>query len=117
MERYGIILRMRRRPGRQERLTGLFVVVGATIVFTPVIWLLERWSGAVARDPAGAFGARWLGERLSAHPYLTSGALLLGVALLGGLIMLILVVVAKRLAARITDSAWWRQAGSRDEDS
>jgi preprotein translocase subunit SecE len=31
---------MRRRPGRQERLAGLFVVVGVTFVFAPVIWLL-----------------------------------------------------------------------------
>ena len=94
---------MRRVPDRQERLTGLFVVVGATLVFAPVVWILQRWSGAVARDPADAWGARWLGEHLSAHPYLTGGALLLCLVLSSGLVMLMVVYAAKRLAARLTD--------------
>jgi hypothetical protein len=92
---------MRRRPGKQERLTGLFVVMGATFVFAPVIWLLQRWSEAVARDPAGAWGARWLGEHLTAHPYLTAGVVFLSIVLSSGVVMLILVSLAKRLAARL----------------
>jgi hypothetical protein len=92
---------MRRRPGKQERLTGLFVVIGATFVFAPVIWLLQRWSEAVARDPAGAWGARWLGEHLTAHPYLTAGVVFLSIVLSSGVVMLILVSLAKRLAARL----------------
>jgi hypothetical protein len=96
---------MRRTPDRQQRLAGLFVVLGAAIVFGPVIWLLERWREAVARDPGSAWGAKWLGEQLSAHPYLTSGALLLGVAFSSGLVMLILVSAAKWLATRLTDRA------------
>jgi hypothetical protein len=94
---------MRRVPDRQERLAGLFVVIGATIVFAPLVWLLQRWSETVARDPANAWGARWLGELLSAHPYLTGGVLLFGVALSSGIVMLIVVYAAKRLAARLTD--------------
>jgi hypothetical protein len=101
---------MRGVPDRQERLAGLFVALGAAVVFGPVIWLLERWREAVARDPASAWGARWLGEQLSAHPYLTGGALLLVVAFPSGLVMLILVSVAKRLAARLTGRA---RAGQR----
>jgi hypothetical protein len=93
---------MRRMPGRQERLVGLFVVVGSTLVFAPLVWLLQRWSEAVARDPADAWGVRWLGEQMSAHPYLTGGALLLCVALSSGVVMLIILRVAKRLAARLT---------------
>jgi hypothetical protein len=96
---------MRRTPDRQQQLAGLFVVLGAAIVFGPVIWLLERWREAVARDPGDAWGAKWLGEQLSAHLYLTSGALLLGVAFSSGLVMLILVSAAKRLAARLIDRA------------
>jgi hypothetical protein len=96
---------VRRAPTRQERLAGLFVVLGAAVVFGPVVWLLERWREAVARDPASAWGARWLGEQLSAHPYAVVGTLLLGVAFSGGLVMLILVVLAKRLAARLTARA------------
>jgi hypothetical protein len=92
---------MRRRPGKQERLTGLFVVMGATFVFAPVIWLLQRWTEAVARDPAGAWGARWLGEHLTAHPYLTAGVVFLSIVLSSGVVMLILVSLAKRLAARL----------------
>jgi hypothetical protein len=94
---------MRRVPDRQERLAGLFVVVGATIVFAPMVWLSQRWSRAVARDPMGTWGARWLAEHLSTHPYLTGVALLLGVVLSGGIVMLILVYAAKRLAARLAD--------------
>jgi hypothetical protein len=90
---------MRRAPGRQERLAGLFVVVGSTIVFAPAIWLLQRWSEAVARDPSDAWGARWLGEHLAAHPYLTAGVVLLGILLSSGVVMLAIVRVAKRLAA------------------
>jgi hypothetical protein len=94
---------MRRVPDREERLTGLFVVVGATIVFAPLVWVLQRWSGAVARDPEDAWGARWLVEHLSAHPYLMGGVLLLGVVLSSGIVMLIVVYAAKGLAARLTD--------------
>ena len=92
---------MRRMAGRQERLAAFFVVIGSTLVFAPVVWLLQRWSEAVAREPAEAWGARWLGEQLSAHPYMSAGALLLGVVLLSGVVMLITVRVAKRLAARL----------------
>jgi hypothetical protein len=92
---------MGRIPDRQERLAALLVVLGAAVVFGPVVWHLERWREALAREPAGARGAEWLGERLSAHPYLTAGALLLGVALAGGLVVLILFAVARRLAARL----------------
>ena len=92
---------MRRRPGKQERLAGLLVVLGAAIVFAPAIWLLHRWSQAVARDPADAWGARWLGEHLTAHPYLTAGVVILGILLSSGVVMLILVSLAKRLAARL----------------
>jgi hypothetical protein len=91
---------MRRVPSRQERLAGLFVVVGSAVVFAPAIWLLQRWSEAVARDPSNAWGARWLGGHLTAHPYLTAGVLLLGVVLSSGVVMLIIVRLAKRLAAR-----------------
>jgi hypothetical protein len=96
---------MPRRPNRQEQLTSLFVVLGATIVFGPVIWLLERWREALARDPSNAWGAQWLSEQLSAHAYLTLGALLLGVVFLGGLVMLILFSLAKWLTARLIDRA------------
>ena len=96
---------MRRAPDRQDRITALFVVLGATLVFGPAIWLVGRWREAVVRDPGSAWGARWLGEQLSAHPYLTVGVLLLGGALASGLVMLILVSVAKRLATRLSDRA------------
>lgn len=96
---------MRRAPDRQDRITALFVVLGATLVFGPAIWLIGRWREAVGRDPGSAWGARWLGEQLSAHPYLTVGVLLLGVALASGLVILILVGVAKRLATRLADRA------------
>ena len=92
---------MRRGPDRQERLAGLLVVVGSTIVFAPVVWVLQRWGDAVARDPANAWGARWLGEHVSAHPYLTGGALLLGLVLSSGLAMVMVVYAAKRLASRL----------------
>ena len=59
---------MRRVPNRQERLAGLFVVLGTATVFGPVIWLL-------------------------------------GVAFSSGLVMLILPIVAQRLAIRLTDRA------------
>jgi hypothetical protein len=94
---------MRRAPSRRERIAGLFVVLGAALVFGPAIWFLGRWREAVVRDPGGAWGTRWLGEQLSAHPYLAAGVLLLGVALASGLVMLILVSVAKRLATRLVD--------------
>ena len=90
---------MRVVPGRQERLAGLFVVVGSTIVFAPAIWLLQRWSEALARDPADAWGARWLGEHLTAHPYLTAGVVFLSILLSSGTVMLMIVWAAKRLAA------------------
>jgi len=41
-----------RIPDRQERLAALLVVLGAAVVFGPVVWLLERWREALARDPA-----------------------------------------------------------------
>ena len=90
-------------PDREERLAGLFVVVGSTIVFGPVVWALQRWGTTVARDPSNAWGARWLVEHLAAHPYLTGVALLLGVVLCSGIVMLIVVYAAKRLAARLAD--------------
>ena len=96
---------MRRARDRQDKIAGLFVVLGAAIVFGPVIWFLERWGEAVVRDPGNAWGARWLGEQLSAHPYLTVGVLLLGVALPSGLVVLVLIHVAKRLATRLADRA------------
>ena len=96
---------MRRAPTRQERLAGLFVVLGSAGLFGPVVWLLERWREALARDPASAWGARWLGEQPSANPYAVVDTLLLGAAFSGGPVMLILVVLAKRLAARLTDRA------------
>ena len=108
---------MRVVPGRQERLAGLFVVVGAAIVFAPAIWLLQRWSEAVVRDPADAWGARWLGEHLTTHPYLTAGAVLLSIVLSSGMVMLILVSLAKRLAARLTDRGQPSVPGSREKDS
>ena len=107
---------MRRVPDRQERLAGLFVVLGATIVFAPVVWLVERWSEAVARDPAGAWGAGWLVERLSAHPYPTVVTLLLGIMLSGGLVMLVLVILARRLAARLAHRGRSPRSEGRDED-
>ena len=94
---------LRRVLDRQEQIAGLFVLLGAAVVFGPAIWLLGRWREAVARDPGSAWGARWFGEELSAHPYLTVTVLLLCAVLLGGLVMLILVSVAKRLAARLAD--------------
>jgi hypothetical protein len=96
---------MRRAPSRREQIAGLFVVLGAALVFGPVIWFLGRWREAVVRDPGGAWGTRWLGEQLSDHPYLAVGVLLLGGAVAGGLVMLILVSVAKRLATRLVDHA------------
>jgi hypothetical protein len=108
---------MRVVPGRQERLAGLFVVVGCTIVFTPAIWLLQRWTDAVAHDPADAWGARWLAEHLTAHPYLTTGIVFLSIVLSSGTVMLILLSLAKRLAARLTDRGRPTASGSREKDS
>ena len=108
---------MRVVPGRQERLAGLFVVIGSIIVFAPVVWLLQRWSEAVARDPADAWGARWLGEHLTAHPYLTAGVVLLSIALSSGTVMLILVSLAKWLAARLIDRGRPPASGGREKDS
>jgi hypothetical protein len=90
---------------RQEQLAGLFVVLGAAAVFGPHLWLLERWREAVARDPASAWGAPWLGEQLSAHLYLTVVALLIFVTLSSGLVMLMLLGVSKWLAGQLTDRA------------
>jgi hypothetical protein len=104
-------------PGRQERLAGLFVVVGCTIVFTPAIWLLQRWTDAVAHDPADAWGARWLAEHLTAHPYLTTGIVFLSIVLSSGTVMLILLSLAKRLAAWLTDRGRPPASGSREKDS
>ena len=108
---------MRVVRGRQERLAGLFVVVGSAIVFAPTIWLLQRWSEAVAHDPADAWGARWLGEHLTAQPYLTAGVVFLSIVLSSGMVMLILVSLAKRLAARLTDPGRPPTSGSREKDS
>ena len=108
---------MRVVPGRQERLAGLFVVVGSTIVFTPAIWLLQRWTDAVAHDQADAWGARWLGEHLTAHPYLTAGIVFLSIVLASGVVMLILVSLAKRLAAWLPDRGQPPASGSREKDS
>jgi len=93
---------MRRKPDRQERFAGLLVVVGSAIVFTPAIWLVQRWSEAVARDPSDAWGARWLGEHLMTNPYLTVAVVLLSILLSSGVVMLIIVRVAKGLAAWLT---------------
>ena len=108
---------MRRVSGRQERLASLFVVVGATIVFAPVVWLLHRWNEAVARDPAETWGARWLSEHLAAHPYQTAGVVLLGILLLSGAVMLIIVWVAKWLAARIAGRGRSPASEGREGDS
>jgi len=108
---------MRRRPHRKERLAGLFVVVGSALVFAPAIWLLQRWSEAVARDPADAWGARWLGEHVTDHPYLTAGVVFISIVLSSGMIMLILVSLAKRLAARLTERGRPPASGSREKDS
>jgi hypothetical protein len=104
---------MRGNPGREERLAGLFVVIGSTLVFAPVVWLLQRWSEAVERDPAGAWGGPWLVGHLSAHPYLIGGAILLGFVLSSGLAMLMVVYAAKRLAARLVG----RGPGDREKGS
>jgi hypothetical protein len=108
---------MRRRPDRQERLAGLFVVVGSAIVFGPAIWLLRRWSEAVAHDPADIWGARWLGEQVTTHPYLTAGVVFLSIVLSSGTVMLILVRLAKWLAARLTDRGRPTASESREKDS
>jgi hypothetical protein len=92
-------------PDRREQLAGLFVVLGGAVVFGPAVWLLARWREAVAHDSASAWGAPWLADQLSAHPYLTAGALLGGVVFSSGLVMLILVGLAKRLATRLTAGA------------
>jgi hypothetical protein len=108
---------MRVVPGRQERLAGLFVVVGSAIVFAPAIWLLRRWGEAVAQEPADAWGARWLGEHVTAHPYLTAGVVFLSIVLSSGMVMLILVSLAKRLVALLTDRGRPPASGSREKDS
>ena len=108
---------MRVVRGRQERLAGLFVVVGSAIVFAPTIWLLQRWSEAVAHDPADVWGAWWLGEHLTAHPYLTAGVVFLSIVLSSGMVVLILVSLAKRLAARLTDPGRPSTSGSHEKDS
>jgi hypothetical protein len=95
-------VQIRSASDREQRLAALFVVLGATVVFGPLVWPFEGWSASVARNPAGTWGAAWLGERLSSHPYLTGGALLIGFALSSGLVMLILVGAARRLAPRLT---------------
>ena len=109
---------MRRSPAdRQDRLAGLFVVIGATFVFAPAIWLVQRWSEAVARDPSDAWGAPWLGENLTSNLYLTAGVLLLGVVLSGGVVMLIIVRVAKRLAARLAGRGQQSRSERREDGS
>lgn len=108
---------MRRMPDRQERPAALFVVVGATIVFAPLVWILQRWSGAVARDPMEAWGAVWLLEHLSAHPYLTGGALLLCLVLFSGPVMLMMVYAAKRLATRLVGRRRYLAPEDREKSS
>lgn len=103
----------RGEPNRREQIAALLVVLGAAIVFGAIIWLLGLWREAVARDPDTALGPRWLGEQISDHPYLMAGAVLLGVAFSGGLVMLILVRVAKRLAAWLTGGARSNRRGHR----
>jgi hypothetical protein len=103
-------VQIRRASDGEQRLAGLFVVIGATFVFGPIVWLLEAWSASVARDPAGTWGAPWLGERLSAHPYLTGGALILGATFSSGLVMMVLVGAARRLATRLTERPRLREA-------
>ena len=90
---------MTRRPADLALDALTWLVVAAFVA--PVVWLVQRWSVAVARDPAGVWGANWLVERLSVHPYLTGGALLLGLVLFSGLAMLMVVYAAKRLAGRL----------------
>jgi hypothetical protein len=89
------------------------VVLGAAIVFGPVVWLLGRWREAAVHDPASAWGAQWLSEQLSSHPYVTGGTILFGMALSSGLVMLILVIAAKQLAARLTNRSHHGQRGIR----
>ena len=108
---------MRRGPDRQERIAGLFVVVGATLVFAPTVWVLQRWGETVARDPADAWGARWLEEHLSAHPYPMGGALLIGLVLSSGLVMLTVVYATKRLAARVVGRGRFPAQGDRENSS
>ena len=93
------------------------MVVGSAIVFTPAIWLVQRWSVALARDPADAWGARWLGEHLTGHPYLTVAVVLLSIVLSSGVVMLIIVRVAKRLAARLTGRGHLPASEGREGDS
>ena len=100
-------------PNKQERLAALFVVFGGAIVFGPIVWLVGRWREAAVRDPASAPGAQWLGERLTAHPYLTAGTLFIGMALCSGLVMLMLVALAKQLAARLSSRARSGQRSTR----
>src|SRR5215218_9269862 len=78
-----------RGTGQTGTTRRLFVVVGSAIVFTPAIWLLQRWTEAVAHDPADAWGARWLGEHLTAHPYLTAGVGFFSIVLSSGMVLLI----------------------------
>jgi hypothetical protein len=108
---------VRRAPNGRERLTGLFVVLGATIMFGPIVVLLEWWREVFARDLKSSWSVPWLSEQLMAHPYLTLGALLLDVAVASVLVMLVLVGVAKRLAAHLThrkrpgDLPWEKSTG------
>ena len=83
------------------------------MVFGPILWLVGRWREAAVRDPASAPGAQWLGEWLTAHPYLAAGTLLVGIALCSGLVMLVLVGLAKQLAARLTSRARTGQRSTR----
>jgi hypothetical protein len=46
---------MRSVANRQQQLAGLFVVLGVSILFGPVIWLLERWREAITYDPTSAW--------------------------------------------------------------
>jgi hypothetical protein len=61
--------------------------------------------------------ARRLGEHLTAHPYLTAGVVFLSIVLSSGMVMLILVSLAKRLAALLTDRGPPPAPGSREKDS
>ncbi len=71
----------------------------------------------MAHGPADAWGARWLGEHLAAHPYPTAGVLLLGAALSSGVAIVIIVRLAKRLAARLTGRGQRSRSESREDGS
>jgi hypothetical protein len=54
---------------------------------------------------------------VTAHPYLTAGIVFLGIVLSSGTVMLILVSLAKWLAARLIDRGRPPASGSHEKDS